>query len=107
MYMFKVKRNKKMPKDVEVSAVQNGYSGFWHLSIFTPKFIFFSKINTYKIQNLKVSKNGIYVVNLLTNSAHKKFEGNIFTFGYAMVKQPGKGDDVTFLNAVFDTSICT
>ena len=41
-------------------------------------------------------KNGMYVVNLLTNNTYTKFEGNIFIFGYAIVKKAGRGDDVAF-----------
>ena len=29
MYRFKVKRNPKTTKDVNLSALQNGYLGFW------------------------------------------------------------------------------
>ena len=89
MYRFKVKRNPKMLEDVKLSVLQNGYLGFFFV-YFDPqtKNFHFSKINIQNILNFgATTKNGIYVVNVLTNKTHTKFEGNIFIFGYVMVKK--------------------
>ena len=48
---------------------------------------------------LELSKNR----NICCNPAHThtKFQSNIFIFGCVMVKKSDKGDEVTFLNAIF------
>ena len=61
----------------------------------------FSKMHAYKQHNFGVIKNGIYAVNLQKNSTRSRFQNNIFTFGCAMVKKTGKGDDATYLKCNF------
>ena len=56
----------------------------------------FSNIKAYKIRNFGFNqKTELHVVKVHTNNTHTKFQGNIFIFGFAMVKKPGKGDDVS------------
>ena len=67
----------------------------WHFlyifSILAPILTFFSQINAFKIQTLKLyeKKSGIYVMKLHTNNMHAKFESYNFIFGCAMVKKTG------------------
>ena len=103
MFSFEVRRNRKTPKDVKLNALQNGYLGFSIFFGFTPKIqnLNFSKIIAYKIRNFQViQKTGIYVMEIHTNNKHTKFQSNLFVFGCAMAKKPGKGDDVTFLKCI-------
>ena len=44
----------------------------------------------------------MYVVNLLTNNTYTKFEGNIFIFGYAMVKKK----QVEVMTSLFEMQFC-
>ena len=109
MYSFKVKRNPKTPKGVKLRAVQNGYPKTLIFFYFDPKTQTFDflKIKVYKIQHFEViQKTVLYVVNLDTSNTQTKFPGNIFIFGCAMIKNPGKGNDVTFLNTIFGISNC-
>ena len=59
-----------------------------------------------KSKFLELLKNGMYVVKQHTNNSYTKFQSDPFLFGCAMVKKPGKGDDVTFLNAILGISNC-
>ena len=55
-------------------------------------------------------KNGLCVIKLQTYNTHTKFQGNIVIFGCAVVRKPGKRDDVTFATdffLVFLTILCT
>ena len=41
-----------------------------------------------------------------TYKQHIMFQSNIFSFACVVFKKPGKGDAVTFLNAIFGISKC-
>ena len=49
-----------------------------------------------KFKTSELSKNAIYGVKLHANNTHTKLQIHIVIFGCAVVKNPGKADDVTF-----------
>ena len=104
MFSFEVRRNRKTPNGVKLNALQNGYLGFLIFFDFDPKnskFRFFEKF-AYKIQRFQaIQKTGIYVIDIHTNNRPTKFQSNIFVFGCAMAKKPGRDDDVTILKCNF------
>ena len=84
-------------------------SEFWYFRFWPRKLkiLVFRKIKAYKPPIFwSYLKTVQYVVNLHTNKSQTKFQSNIFIFGCTMVKNPGKGDGVTFLNAIFGISNC-
>ena len=71
---------------------------FGYFSILIPKAQNYDFLNICLL-NPKVEsypKTGTYVVKPHTDNTHTKLQSNIFRFGCAMVKQAGKGYDVTF-----------
>ena len=96
---FCSKTQSKTPNDVKLNALQNGYLEFSILFDFDPQNSkFLLKKMLIKSEIIKLSKkSGIYVIEIHTNNTHTKLQSNIFVFGCAIAKQPGKSDDVTFL----------
>ena len=76
-------------------------SDFFYFDPQNSKFLFFKKIIAYKSRSFQVIKNGLYVIEIHTNNMHTKCKSNIIVFGCAMAKNPGEGDDVTFLKCTF------
>ena len=109
MCTFEVKHDTFTPKDVKLSALQYGYLGFFIFFDFHPKTqnVDLKKINAYKEQNLRVIKNGIYVVSLHSNNPHTKFQSDICILGCAMLKQKQvKVMTSLFGNAISGISDC-
>ena len=75
--------------------------------IFDPKNKnFFLKNYNDKIKFFNDIKTESRAENYLPATRLKTFQSNIFMFGCAMAPNPGKGENVTFWNAIFGISIC-
>ena len=103
MFSFEVRRNRKTPNGVNWTLYKMAISDFFF--IFWPRKLnisIFQKIIAYKIRNFQVTQNiGIHVIEIHTTNTRTKLQRNIFVFGCAMAKKPGKGDGVTFLKCIF------
>ena len=104
MFSSEVRRNKK----VKLNALQNGYLGYLIFLILTPQIRNFnlSKIIAYKIRSFQViQKTGIYVIEVQTTRI-SNFKQHLCFWMRNSQKKTGKGEDVTFFNAIFGISSC-
>ena len=104
--VLKENESKKSLEDAKLNALQNGYLGFSKLLVFEPQTcnFRFSKNKYPQNQFFKISKTGIYIIELYVNFQCTKCQAKIFISSRATAQKPGKGMTSLFFNRSFPQS---